>query len=182
MATCFFYEKTGFVRCGFYQYYIPSLFEKRPRKRIGFGLNEGYTQVMAFKYFGKTQRVAKSYKFETEVCNKLETIIGEDIIEELKKYAPEEDVMRFITYLDAICQHGYENKNKSIGSSVLFIYSFLTKIAKKKYQDELNSGKIDEDTYNRKLKLFINSLGEKTTIYIYRYDTIEKEKKLSMKS
>ena len=66
-------------------------------QNIGIGLNEGYTELLAKRYFDKSNN--NGYIFETQIAKLLELIIGQEkmesyyfnanlygLIEELRKY------------------------------------------------------------------------------------------------
>lgn len=79
------------------------------QNEFGTGINEGYTELLMERYYQFTD----SYCAERKIANNLEKIIGKDkieecyytanlydFIEELKKYDTEENVLKFINYID----------------------------------------------------------------------------------
>lgn len=134
---------------------------------IGRGLNEGYTQVIKNRYFG----TSNSYVFETHFASLLDEIIGKDrmenlylnanlygLVEELKKYANIEDIMRFINSFDYInLRTNNSKKIELIKSNSSYIARFLV------------------DCYMKKLKILLEE--EKITVFeMYNYyaDFLEK--------
>ena len=83
---------------------------------IGSGLTEGYTQLLTERYFSKKHPAVKgSYQDLVLITKSIEKIIGKEkmeslylncnlngLIEELKKYMTEEEVMKIITITDVI--------------------------------------------------------------------------------
>ena len=106
----------------------------KTRDYIGSGLNEGYTQLLTERYFGETNEIAASYKICMFFSKKLEEIIGKDkmqslylnanlteLINELKKYDTEENIIKFIKSLDTILKY------------INYMYSPLKKLSIYKY-------------------------------------------------
>ena len=84
---------------------------------FGVGLNEGYTQLLAERYFD-LENDARSYIFQSDYAKMIEDIVGKDkmeglylnanlsgLIKELKKYISEEEIMRFIADLDFLTKN-----------------------------------------------------------------------------
>lgn len=128
MATSVYDNKKDFAFCGFMQ------INYKTRDYIGSGLNEGYTQLLTERYFGETNEIAVSYKICMFFSKKLEEIIGKDkmqslylnanlteLINELKKYDTEENIIKFIKSLDTILKY------------INYMYSPLKKLSIYKY-------------------------------------------------
>ena len=142
---------------------------------IGTGLNEGYTELLTHRYFDNN--LYNSYQFETDIAWRLELIIGADkmteyylkgnlsgLIDELKEYMPEDDIIKFLTRLDLINSYGANARKIIIRESIFDIYEFLLKVNALKLKKQYEEGLIDLETFevmsNEYLDLF------KDVIYI----------------
>lgn len=112
-----------------------------PNSKFGFGINEGYTQLLTNRYFQKTL----SYQYETMIAEAVEILIEENkmkslyfsanlkgLIDELSKYAPYDEILNFINKIDFISKHINEkkfltNKNKLILDCLKYNTKFLLK-------------------------------------------------------
>lgn len=169
MASRSYNKKDGSLYVGFRQRNIK--LSKIFYNEIGRGLNEGYTELLAHRYFDN--KAYSSYDFETDIARKLEMIIGQDkmtelylrgdlagLIAELKIYMPENDIIKFITRLDLIT--GYDSKLRKIivRESIFDLYEFLLKTyalkLKKQYEDELINLNGFETLSNEYLESFKN--------------------------
>ena len=121
------------------------------------GLNEGYTELLAHRYFGEKHKMTNSYKFEKDAAEKLEIIIGKEkmtsfylssdlngLIEELKKYNSEEEIMKFISRLDFFSNYDSMFTSIRIRESVFDVYEFLLKTNALKLKKQYDEGIIDE--------------------------------------
>ena len=163
--------KNGDVFCGFSQKSIRKIVS------IGSGLNEGYTQLLTERYF--EDGLKGSYSCFVFIADKLEKIIGEDkmsnfyfnsnlpgLINELKQYKSEKEIMQFICGLDLlyICR----NKNKYklardiIDDSIKETGEFLMDTYTKKLKNELNNGRITKDEFIEKVAEYDYSISEIT--------------------
>ena len=167
MATSFYDKKLKIGFCGFQQI----LYLKK--QVIGYGLNEGYTELLTDRYF-KNQIKYKSFSYDR--CNffasKLEEIIGQKQMESfymnadlhgLYKYLLNFDnatnIMTFIIMLDHLLKNTSSDKcNKH--HELIQCYLAKWYICKKK--QELNNNIINEDTFNNQVKNYINSLGNRS--------------------
>lgn len=99
-----FYEKRRLLSVGFCQ-------KKKNNKKIGTGLNEGYTEVITNRLVGNTSD--SSYKVEQRISLLLERIMGENLmincyfnsdlyglVEKMKQYKDEKEIIRFLQLLD----------------------------------------------------------------------------------
>lgn len=92
---------------------------------IGIGINVGYTQYQALKIFGDP--TPKNFKYESEIAQKVEKIIGKDImrklyfehdylglVNELRKHFKYKDVLNILLSLDYImfCKNSIYLENK----------------------------------------------------------------------
>ena len=99
---------------------------------IGKGLNEGYTELLACRYFMQKEIVA--YQYEVNIAEQLEKIIGIDkmqslylnanlygLIQELKKYNTEEEIMKFLSDTDFL--QTYASRKMTMSGKYLTIKS-----------------------------------------------------------
>lgn len=137
MASSYYDEETKLVYTGFRQHPCDS---KSDSIKIGIGINEGYTELLAQRYFGQEHKLPMAYGYEVSVVEKLEKIIGQEnmesfyltanlpgLINELKKYTREEDISKFISSVDLISKHSEDIfifKNKKIEESAKYVFEF----------------------------------------------------------
>ncbi len=143
--------------------------------RIGDSLNEGYTVLLTQRYFGdKGKPKSKQRQFEFDMASKVEMIVGKEkmeslyleadlmgLINELKKYATEDEVVRFINALDRISeQYGdiHFIKSRTLQNHIFFVNSFLMNAYRRKLDQELYDSRIGIAEYNYRLSSFTNSL------------------------
>lgn len=126
LASSYYDITNGIIYSGFRQYsYITGI-------SFGRGLNEGYTQRLTNRYFLSSN----SYRLETHFALMLEIIVGKLEMEEfyfnanlkglinvLKKYEDEENVIKFIDSFDYL--NVFKNRSSVIRTSVDFIVDFL---------------------------------------------------------
>lgn len=145
------------VSSGFFQMY-----KDEP---IGNGLDEGYTQFLTERYFPKySKNDKKFYCFEKLVASKIEEIIGKnkmenlyshsnlyDLIEELKKYSSEEDILLFLQRLDFFTKYTSKKIPRNYYSLILLsakdIASFVIRINCNKLKLETNQDDILEKIF-----------------------------------
>lgn len=112
-------ERNGIVYSGFKQF-------NREKRNIGVGLNEGYTDLLSYRYFSKYNynfSNCYNYKICVYYSRLLETIVGRDkmqqlyskgdlkgLINELELYSNKSEILDFIKNLDLIFLYFY-NKN-----------------------------------------------------------------------
>lgn len=165
MATAF--VKDGVVYIGFSQ-------EKD--FSYGNGINEGYTQLLTERYFGNLFSIKETYPFEKNVVKNLETLIGKKkmeslylradlhgLIDELQKFAPRDDIGRFISQMDSLCGmfSGELSVNRDkILTELICVYDFLLRICVFKLMSQLNNGNITMDEFRSELVKYIYSLGD----------------------
>ena len=160
--------KTNNVSVGFYQY--------NGNKNWGLGLNEGYTELLARRFFIK-KNILYNYDFEVDVSRYLESILGKDkmvsyylrgnlsmLIDELSKIVYKNDVLRFISNIDYVYYHIYnvDDYNKVI-KIIEKINIFLISLKIKKFLDRYdlnylieNKDKILKVNYNKE---YLNKLN-----------------------
>ena len=171
MASTVYDEEAKYVRfVGFGQ--------DKHNKKIGIGLTEGYTELLAKRYFGDINKkdTSDSYVTEMDLVNSLEKIIGKEkmmklyfrgdlksLVNELKKYNDIEKIIEFIHSIDKIALdtvNGYnyltkrEYNNYLVNAVEFLIASYVNKL-----QTELNENKIDNDLFMKKIEEFTNDLN-----------------------
>lgn len=128
---------------GFYQY--------DHKKNLGQGLNEGYTELLTRRYFGKNND-SYSYEFEVIIAKCLEDIIGmkkmqslylradlANLIGLLSKYVKTDDVIQFIKDLDYVSSFIFNTEyQKTIIQKVNDINKFIVTLRLKKYYNNYN--------------------------------------------
>ena len=172
------------IRCGF-SFCVQDGIDSKPFN-LGYALNEGYTQLLSKRYFARYQsesesnRVLKGYPLITSIAEKLEEIIGKDkmeklyfkadlrgLINELRKYAKEEEIISFISSLDKVQIFNIFTNKKIVAN----IYSFLERAYKEKLTQQLSGDLITQEEFDEKYDKYINSLGSKVKILCRTYDT-----------
>lgn len=150
VASTFVDKVTKTIYCGFEQ--------TKNNINIGEGLNEGYTQYLAEKYFKDS---LKAYAYEKRIAQAVELIIGIDkmrslyfnanlngLIGELCQYNTEENVYEFIKTLDFINKHINDKKLTPKSNQMLLdcfkknnlflIQTFTNKIIKEYPNNEID--------------------------------------------
>lgn len=133
----------------------------RDQKSIAEGLNEGYTQLLAKRYFNEC--VNKAYPIETFFSSILEKIIGKDkmetyffkasllsLIDEMEKYENNENIMKFIHNMDYFIENSLNSKESinNMQKIINEICKFLLSCTKSKINIILSEEPyIDYDDY-----------------------------------
>ncbi len=154
---------------------------------IGEAINEGYTQLLAERYFGKDNDDEED-EFEVDTVKQLEKIIGKEkmeslylnanllgLINELKNYASEEEISNFIFGTDFLFKHLYEKnilpfEKKAVLRSLKNVKEFLVKAYTEKLKRQLESGKITANEMSKELTLYIVSLGSSIKPRKHKYE------------
>lgn len=144
---------------------------------IGCGINEGYTELITARYFGNDNN--NGYEYETFIAKCLEKIVGQKemerlyltanlmgLIENLKQYSTEEDILKFIGSLDYLHTefsliYGGIIKNNDIEPCLENIFGFLLKSYTLKLENELKSGTITKNEYLIQIKKYMNLINIK---------------------
>jgi len=122
MASCNFDSLRNKIYCGFMYDDIAHEFE------IGRSLNEGYTELLANRYFGKDiSNSSKPYRFSQVYAEKIERIIGQEemthlylnhdlvgLIADLEKYAKEDSIFNFLGQTDYLISERIGKRNNPI--------------------------------------------------------------------
>ena len=190
LASASYDPETKLARAGFSQVYYTL---KAPFEGVnmGIGLNEGYTEYLTQKYFKGKCKVNKLYRFEVNVASNLEKIVGEEemkrlylksnlrgLIENLKQYASEEEVMQFITSVDLVSRHFTDIflfRNRKMKESITNVYTFLMKVYLTKLKGQLTEGAITINEFVDQSTEYIKGLKTKIRFYghTYKYMTVE---------
>lgn len=157
---------------------------------IGRGINEGYTELLCSRYFHKDEELSYSYIYETFVAEKLEQIVGQEkmmslylnanllgLINELKHYTTEEDIMKFISSTDFIIKHLGDKKLKlfeknMITNSLQNINKFIIETYIKKLSLEYQQHKITYEQMIQDEVEFISSIPSALKIGKRLYQTM----------
>ena len=158
---------------------------------IGRGLNEGYTEILTHRYFGdKIQGKYGAYLNEIKIAHNLEKIIEQEkmemiylnsdlnaLIDELKKYSSEEEILNFITMVDFFSQYMGRKvqllfKENMIKYSYKSIVEFLIKTYSIKLRKMYENGEIKYADFELLLTDYIKSIDKKITINKQEVDII----------
>ena len=185
MATAFYdkYLQIGF--CGFQQI----IFFKR--QTVGYGLNEGYTELLASRYFQEYTKFSDySYDICTFFASKLEEIIEKDRMESfymtadlfglykyLLNFDSEENIVKFIIFLDSLIPKASSFNLNEYQTHYELIQCYLAKWYIKKKNYELEQNIIDKTTYETQIETYINSLSNEE-LHLENY---VKQKEYSLK-
>ena len=141
---------------------------------FGYGLNEGYTQLLSERYFKLNDDVINPYYYEVHLAYHLEQIVGKDkmeslylnanllgLIMELEKYAKEDNILKFLSYFDYILTNSHR-ENTSIQKlhealvyvNKFLVYTYASKL-KKDYENEL----LSKEEVSNLLYDYFSSLG-----------------------
>ena len=140
--------------------------------QIGFGINEGYTQLLNERYFDiNHEGDLTGYYYLVFVVKQLEDIIGQKnmegyylnsnllgLINSLKEYASEEEIMKFIHEMDFLnnyCTYKIvPNRKEKLAKTVYSINKFLNKIKTNKLQQLVDLGYISYNDMEQELKAY----------------------------
>lgn len=161
--------KNGKYYSGFYQVDIKENFE------IGLGLNEGYTTFLDERYFIDKSGEKKSYGMEKRFAELVERIIGKEkmeemyfkadlqsLIEELKQYDCEENIIAFLKSIDTITRYFYKNKfvdDKYIENHLNYVSFFLSNCYTKKQVASFLNGEIDDSELKNSIGILLSKLN-----------------------
>lgn len=120
--------KDGIRYSGFHQSSI-----KTGIVSLGKGLNEGYTELLSARYFQSENSIDGSYEYEVLVAKKVEDLIGKEkmqslylnsnlkgLIDELKQYTSEEEIMKFISNSDFLVSHMSDKKLQLFEKNMIY--------------------------------------------------------------
>ena len=195
MASAVFDDENKLSYCGFHQMHS-KLGIKLKGINIGVGINEGYTEVLTHRYFGEKHKLSKAYEFEIGVAYKLEKIVGQDemkklylnanlmgLIENLKQYASEEDILNFITGVDLVSYHSSDLfllGNDKIKTSIINVYTFLLQAYITKLKKQFENGIITANEFVEQTTQYIKSLGTSIKIGGHKYEYLTEDSLLDI--
>ena len=144
---------------------------------LGVGINEGYTELMARRYFRSNVKVSLAYEREVEIARRLEEIVGKDkmqslylnanlpgLIEELKQYSTEEEIMKFISSTDFVCKNLSNKKTKMVKKIMLIdSLNYVNKFLIKAYTTKMLQ-QFEENDLTEEIKRYVHSLNSYITI------------------
>lgn len=185
MATSFYHNELKIGLCGFAQFIYPL------KETVGNGLNEGYTDLLTNRYFyEKVKFGSYSYNVCTFFVSKLEEIIGKDRMETfylnadlyglckyMESFDDEDYFISFICKLDNLLKNVSIFNPKKYKIEYELIECYLAKWYINKKQKELDNKQIDQYTFDKQIKDYIDSLGNED-LYI---DNYVKEKEYCLK-
>lgn len=154
---------------------------------LGDGINEGYTQLLTNRYF-KNVASDKIYPYLVLVAGNLELVLGQEkmeklylnadllgLINELKKYISESEIMQFIAAMDFVkyCNNSEKtifDKKDMLVKSLKTISNFLIRIYAEKLICQIEEEKITRQEAVDELAKYTSSLGCAITIGKHRYE------------
>ena len=162
-ASTSIYTKNSEI-CGFWQ------FNKSLDNGIGNGLNEGYTELLAERFFNTKDLKNDSYQYEKNITEAMERIIGQKkmqtyyinanlkgVINELKNYTSNKEIFTFLNRLDFICENRYKKnisyfKQNKIMEYIRYINEFLIIT----YIDKLKKDKISKEEFDKNINDYLD--------------------------
>lgn len=158
---------------------------------IGVGINEGYTELLAHRYFEDKHKLSKAYKFEVGIVEKLEKIVGQDemkrlylnanlmgLIENLKQYSSEEEILNFINSVDLVSKHSgdlFLLGNDKIKESIMNVYSFLLRTYIVKLKKQIENGILSINEFIEQSTQYIKSLGTSVKVSGHKYEYLTED-------
>lgn len=128
---------------------------------IGNSLNEGYTELINSRYFKTNHHTKTKYKIEVNICKCLEIIVGKelmenlyfeanlyDLIEYLKQYDNEENIILFLKKMDFITKYLYKSSQNKLKYKLInkFVVDLCNTLDK---WNEIKIMKIKEKDYKQ---------------------------------
>ena len=153
------------INCGFSTMVLDYIKNRGTIK--GEALTEGYTELLAQRYFDNNDILRKFevYAFENKITESLEEIIGENnmskyylnsdcasLIEDLSKYSSKEDTIKFIDETDDLYQYEEQGTRKDISKAInsyKYINKYLTDTYKNKLDSDISNGNITREEANK---------------------------------
>ena len=183
------FKNNGIVFSGFKQGYI----KNNQKICNGVALNEGYTQFLTDRYFGKGISYVDGYYWEKSIACNLEKIVGQKkmehlylnanlqgLIVELSQYASNKEIMDFITKFDFLTIYQYDQNpnlvtSRMILNSLKTVNEFLLKCYAIKNARKFNDGLISLKQFNNNLIKYIHNLGDILKVGNKEYQYLTKE-------
>lgn len=167
-------------------------YNRKTNDDFGRGLNEGYTQTLTERYFGSFYG-DNIYIFEVHFARMTEEIIGKSkmeslylnanlngLIDELKKYESEENIMIYICHLDFINKYINDSnlfmmKKKFLAASIKYVGRFLLTCYTKKIGNEVKNNNCTMDEGIDYLMKYICKLGFCLEYGKYSFELLNKD-------
>ncbi len=194
-----YYSKDGISYSGFKQSSIEKDYF------IGSAINEGYTELLAERYFGQEIGEVKGYTYLTHIAHLVELIVGEGkmtrlylranlngLIYELNKYVSKEEIIEFLLRLDYLNYIATYKKSLFLKQNEMKwffnkIYEFLAKAYTEKQKIIYEKGEMEEeelyDIISEYISLFkTRYIIDNTSFRIIRVKNIERILQRSLKN
>ncbi len=157
-------DKDGIIFSGFSQ--------STNLNSIGIGITEGYTELLAERYFGNIKGVKRYYPIETFIMKQIEVVIGKEkmtnfyfhadllgLMNEFHKYLSKEDSLELIQSMDFLVNHLHttENLSTEINQHLSFIFQILFKMYWKKLEKDRT---LNEELRKMKMAMYQNNLQQ----------------------
>lgn len=191
VSSTFYRKEDGMVFTGFNQRLLG-------KKDIGVGINEGYTQLLAERYFGQSKDIMLAYKYEKNIAERLETIIGKEkmetlyfsanlygLVQELTQYEDENTIMQFIANIDFLSKHLLEthllaSEKNMFTSKLKSVYKFLLSCYIKKLKIDFDNGILNNEQLSISLSIFLDKMGTTVRSGKTRYVFTDKDETLNI--
>ena len=95
------------------------------------------------------------------------------LLNELAKYASNEEILNFINELDLVsrgARYGVILKNNKIQNAIKAVNDFLIKAYMSKLNQQLSNGEITQEEFEQKAAKFLQSFGSKIRVGYHHYD------------
>lgn len=187
MASSYYDPRTHVFYSGFRQ--VHNLTQPSKRTKIGEGITEGYTELLAHRYFDNNKKMPWSYNFETKVMSFLEDIIDSKKLEKLylkadlmgfinslEKYISDEEILSFISSVDYINKYAgliTVLKNTTIQEYVRNAYQFLLKAYMIKQKQLYENGEIDAQTFMERAYSYFFKINISTIVAGHSYNHLD---------
>lgn len=186
VASTHYRESDEMIFSGFAQH-------AKGKRRLANGLNEGYTQLLAERYFGEEKELMKAYPYEKYTAEKLEMIIGKDkmeslylnanlngLVQELSQYEDEPTILKFFTDLDFLEEHLGDKRmmpmeKGMINSRLASTNQFLLNCYIKKLNNNFNGDGLANEELKDKLVAFITMMNTTVTVDKRKFESIDGE-------
>jgi len=161
----------GVAYCGFAQI--------TKRNVVGYGFNEGYTELLTDRYFNENHLYRTTYPKEVAFAKVIENLVGryrmEDLyfksdlnglVTQLNNYYRKEDILKFISSIDIIgkacLEDGYKMNRKNLDNALVYACNFAYDATDKKIK--MSQG--NDDVLCRSRILIKNALKEALSLTV----------------
>ena len=143
---------------------------------VGYGIDEGYTDLLTQRYFVKEDFSSIKYRYLRGISQKIEVIVGKEkmeslymnadllgLINELKLYSTEENVMKFITNMDFVYKYMSYGKmfgarKKLVNKALREIVEFIVKTYTNKLIREKEKIGFSKEKFVEYIEIFIGDI------------------------